>query len=49
VLAAWCETRGAFRHFRADRIAGAAILDAHPPRRRRILLKEWTTEEGIED
>jgi hypothetical protein len=32
-----------------SRIAGAAILDAHPPRRRRILLREWRTEEGLED
>ena len=27
VLAAWCELRQAFRHFRADRIASARLLD----------------------
>ncbi|MBI1980767.1 MAG: HTH domain-containing protein [Methylocystis sp.] len=41
VLAAWCELRAAFRHFRADRIEAALILDARPPRRRRALVKDW--------
>lgn len=41
VLAAWCELRSAFRHFRADRIERATILEAHPPHRRQTLLKEW--------
>jgi predicted DNA-binding transcriptional regulator YafY/glutathione S-transferase len=41
VLAGWCELRSAFRHFRADRIENAAILDARPPRRRQTLLKDW--------
>ncbi|MFO1106372.1 MAG: YafY family protein [Amaricoccus sp.] len=41
VIAAWCELRGDFRHFRTDRIAR---LDPRPeryPRRRRSLLGEW--------
>ena len=41
VLAGWCELRGAFRHFRADRIEAARILEERPPRRRQTLLKEW--------
>ena len=32
VLVAWCETRGAFRHFRVDRIAAAeARPERYPP------------------
>jgi predicted DNA-binding transcriptional regulator YafY len=49
VLVGWCETRGAFRHFRADRIGEAAMLDARPPRRRRTLLRAWRAEEGLDD
>jgi predicted DNA-binding transcriptional regulator YafY len=41
VLAAWCELRGDFRHFRADRIAGLRLLDEPCPRPRRTLLAEW--------
>lgn len=41
VLTAWCELRGAYRHFRADRITEAADLTERYPRRRRVLLKEW--------
>ncbi len=41
VLAAWCESRQDFRHFRADRIAATSLLDARYPRRRRQLIKEW--------
>lgn len=46
VLVAWCELRQAFRHFRTDRIVAAA-LEAHYPRRRQILLKEWRASEAI--
>lgn len=41
VLTAWCELRGAYRHFRADRITEATDLTERYPRRRRVLLKEW--------
>ncbi|MCA0406169.1 MAG: YafY family transcriptional regulator [Proteobacteria bacterium] len=40
-LMAWCELRGDFRHFRTDRMLALEVLDAHPPRRRAVLLKEW--------
>ena len=48
VLAAWCELRRGFRHFRLDRIADARELDERLPRRRRLLLAEWRLAEGIE-
>ena len=48
VLAAWCETRRAFRHFRLDRIATAEPSDLRYPKRRRILLAEWRALEGID-
>lgn len=41
VLAAWCELRGDFRHFRVDRIEAATPLDEHYPRRRHALHKTW--------
>jgi predicted DNA-binding transcriptional regulator YafY len=47
VLAAWCETRAAFRHFRVDRMAAAELIDERPPKRRAVLLKDWReTERG---
>jgi len=49
VLVAWCETRRGFRHFRTDRIISAVITDESFPRRRRLLLREWRTQEGIPD
>lgn len=48
VLAAWCELRGGFRHFRLDRVMEATLLDQRMPRRRRILLAEWRLSEGID-
>ena len=41
VLAAWCETRQDFRHFRADRISAMVLTESRYPRRRQVLLKEW--------
>ncbi len=41
MLAAWCELRQAFRHFRADRIVVATALAERYPRRRRALMEEW--------
>jgi predicted DNA-binding transcriptional regulator YafY len=46
ILAAWCETRRAFRHFRTDRIAALTVGDGRYPRRRRALLKEWRESLG---
>jgi predicted DNA-binding transcriptional regulator YafY len=41
MLAAWCELRQGFRHFRTERISAFAIQDQRYPRRRQTLLKEW--------
>ncbi len=47
VLAAWCELRQDFRHFRLDRIVDAFLGTDRPPRRRRILLAEWWAAQGL--
>lgn len=47
VVAAWCEHRRAFRHFRVDRIASWTSLDERYPRRRRVLTREWREREDV--
>lgn len=47
VLVAWCELRGTHRHFRADRIEQAQVLDERSPRRRTVLIREWRQQEGL--
>ncbi len=47
LLAAWCELRQGFRHFRTDRIAGLSETEERFPRRRRALMKEWRQAEGM--
>jgi predicted DNA-binding transcriptional regulator YafY len=47
VLAAWCELRQDFRHFRIDRIAGLETSEARYPRRRAALLKDWREGAGV--
>ncbi len=41
LLAAWCERRQAFRHFRTDRIEAAAFLDERYERRPDDLRRDW--------
>ena len=41
LLAAWCEWRQAFRHFRTDRIEAAAFLDERFERRPGVLRRDW--------
>jgi predicted DNA-binding transcriptional regulator YafY len=41
VLAAWCELRQDFRHFRTDRIASLEELSERYPKPRRTLFKIW--------
>ncbi len=48
VLAAWCEMRQDFRHFRLDRIAAAERCGQRYPKRRRILLAEWRLQQGLD-
>lgn len=47
VIAAWCETRQGFRHFRVDRITSLAVTQDRYPRRRQALLKEWRAIKDI--
>lgn len=47
VVAAWCESRQGFRHFRVDRISAASALPGRYPERRLALLRRWRREEGI--
>jgi predicted DNA-binding transcriptional regulator YafY len=51
LLAAWCEMRQEFRHFRTDRITAAEFLDEHHGCRLSDLRKRWKnhmeTERGI--
>jgi predicted DNA-binding transcriptional regulator YafY len=49
MLAAWCETRQAFRHFRLDRMAAVAVLDERLPKPRRALLIDWRRAEGLDE
>lgn len=47
VVAAWCELRTDFRHFRTDRIATLRITEKRYPRRRQALMKEWRAGIGM--
>jgi predicted DNA-binding transcriptional regulator YafY len=41
IIAAWCELRQDFRHFRTDRIRSADVLEARHPERISVLRKRW--------
>jgi predicted DNA-binding transcriptional regulator YafY len=41
LIAAWCEMRQDFRHFRSDRVAQASFLDTRYPGRPAVLKAEW--------
>ncbi len=41
LLAAWCELRADYRHFRVDRIAHAHVLDDEFRAARARLMREW--------
>ena len=47
VIAAWCETRNDFRHFRCDRIEAWEILPDKYAQSRASLLKRWREKEAI--
>jgi predicted DNA-binding transcriptional regulator YafY len=49
LLAAWCEMRNGFRHFRADRIATLNVTRDRYPIRRVVLMKNWRRENNIPD
>ena len=46
LLAAWCEMRGAFRHFRVDRIWGCELLEAQFTGEGELLRRLWQEQEG---
>jgi len=48
MLAAWCETRHDFRHFRLDRIAAVTPVHGRTPRRHPILLAEWRLSQDLD-
>jgi predicted DNA-binding transcriptional regulator YafY len=41
IIAAWCELRGDFRHFRTDRVTGADFLEDRYPGRKAVLRSQW--------
>jgi predicted DNA-binding transcriptional regulator YafY len=49
LVAAWCELRGGFRHFRADRISAFQSLKTRYPQRRSALVKAWQREMNLPD
>lgn len=49
LLAAWCELRGSYRHFRLDRIARIEAMDERYPVRRRELITGWRRETGVRE
>ncbi|MFA6265706.1 MAG: YafY family protein [Pseudolabrys sp.] len=47
IVAAWCELRQDYRHFRIDRITTITETGTRYPRRRVTLMKEWQQQMGI--
>jgi predicted DNA-binding transcriptional regulator YafY len=43
-IAAWCELRSGFRHFRTDRIQDLGATGERYPKRRVVLVAEWRRE-----
>ncbi len=47
ILAAWCESRAAFRHFRIDRFQRTKILGERYPEPRGRLLRRWREQDPM--
>lgn len=45
LLAAWCEQRSAFRHFRVDRLHIKAVLEERYPGRRQSIVTRWRQQD----
>ena len=45
IVAAWCEDRSAFRHFRVDRLRVRATLEDRYPGRRQSILTRWRQQD----
>ena len=48
-VAAWCELRGAFRHFRTDRITALTATAERYPKRRVELVAAWRREQSFSE
>ncbi|HET7718074.1 MAG TPA: YafY family protein [Bauldia sp.] len=46
-VAAWCELRSGFRHFRTDRIGDLHATGERYPKRRAVLVAEWRREQKL--
>ncbi len=44
IVAAWCVARGAFRHFRTDRITSISLEETRFGERRAVLVRQWRDE-----
>jgi predicted DNA-binding transcriptional regulator YafY len=49
IVAAWCELRSGFRHFRTDRISAFELTKLRYPQRRTALAKAWRKELKMPD
>lgn len=49
IVAAWCELRGAFRHFRTDRVWGCDVLDDSFTDQATSLRQLWIEQERFDD
>ncbi|MCV3768934.1 WYL domain-containing protein [Rhizobium sp. TRM95796] len=45
MLAAWCEQRSAFRHFRLDRFHACTVLEERYPGRRHVIVERWRQQD----
>lgn len=45
IVAAWCEDRSAFRHFRVDRLRVRATLEDRYPDRRQSIMTRWRQQD----
>jgi predicted DNA-binding transcriptional regulator YafY len=45
IIAAWCELRTGFRHFRTDRVRQATVMAEHFQERSAVLRKRWQAEQ----
>ena len=48
VLAAWCELREGFRHFRIDRIRELSLTQVYYPQFKQQLFQQWWVQEVCE-
>jgi predicted DNA-binding transcriptional regulator YafY len=47
LMAAWCELRQDFRHFRADRVQNLLDTGERYPERRHLLIRRWSEHMGL--